>query len=167
MASYRSILVAYDGSPDAAAAVQHATTLAREQNACLVLVTVVPGPAFHPGVPGMVSPPRDLDREFNGTLRAATSRLPSDISVVSRLVRGKPATRIAEVAREHRCDLIVMGSRGRGRVRSALVGCTSAAVLRASTTPVLLVRSPDAAGAPSAATPAELDIVRVGLGADS
>jgi nucleotide-binding universal stress UspA family protein len=83
---------------------------------------------------------RDIERSFAASLHEAIEGVPVDVGVESRLVHGKPARRILEIAQEHRCDLIVMGSHGHGRLHGALIGCTSATVLRESTIPVLLVR---------------------------
>jgi nucleotide-binding universal stress UspA family protein len=149
MGCYRTILVAYDGSPEAQAAARHAGSLACDQHARLVLLTVVPNLAAHPVAPGTVAVARDIERDFAKTLRDITSEMPPDVGVESRLVHGKPASKILEVARELRCDLIVMGARGHGRLHDALTGCTSATVVRESQIPVLLVRT----ATPTAAEP--------------
>jgi nucleotide-binding universal stress UspA family protein len=60
--------------------------------------------------------------------------------VQTRLIRGRPARRILEVAEECDCDLIVMGFHGHGRLHDALVGSVSGTVLRESSRPVLLMR---------------------------
>jgi|SRR5581483_8006839 len=150
MGCYRTILVAYDGSPEAQAAARHAASLACDQHARLVLLTVVPSLAAHPVAPGTVAVARDIERDFAKTLREMTREMPLDVGVESRLTHGKPAAKILEVARELRCDLIVMGARGHGRLHDALTGCTSATVVRESQIPVLLVR----AGTPTEAVPA-------------
>ena len=64
------------------------------------------------------------------------------------LLKGDPAEVIAEFAKTGRVDLIVMGTRGRGRATAALFGSTSLAVLHATRVPVLVTR--DAASVPSA-----------------
>jgi nucleotide-binding universal stress UspA family protein len=138
MACYHRILVALDGSPDAEAALRHAATLARDQNARLTLLTVSPPPSAAAGA-GATQPPDLLD--LQGTiLREATAWLPEDIGVTTRLERGDPAETILRIAREEEPDLIVMGSHGRGRFRRALLGSVSERVLKASAVPVLLMR---------------------------
>lgn len=52
---------------------------------------------------------------------------------------GDPAVALLEVAERHHCDLIVMGARGLGFVRAALLGSVSQGVLRASKIPVTIV----------------------------
>lgn len=138
MACYHRILVAIDGSPDAEAALHHAATLARDQNALITLLTVAPPPATPIGA-GASAPPDLLDFHIR-LLREATDSLPADVGVTTRLERGNPAERILEIAREEDHDLVVMGSHGHSRVHRALLGSVSERVLKSSTVPVLLMR---------------------------
>ena len=54
--------------------------------------------------------------------------------------RGEPVEKILEVAKDRNCDLIVMGSRGYGTFKDAVMGGTARRVLRHAKIPVLLVR---------------------------
>jgi nucleotide-binding universal stress UspA family protein len=138
MSCYRNILVALDGSPDSAAALRHAATLARDQNARLTLLTVVPrGPS--PVGAGVPAPP-DLTELHQGIVRDALEALPRDISVTTRIERGDVGAAILRVAAEADQDLVVMGSHGHSRVRRALLGSVSERVLRDAAVPVLLTR---------------------------
>ncbi|MEA2151519.1 MAG: hypothetical protein QOD69_3349 [Solirubrobacteraceae bacterium] len=140
MGCYRTILAAVDGSADAAAALRHAASLARDQHARLVVLTVVPATPPPVASPGAVAPPAaDNDAAYARILREAVEPLPADVGVQTRIVRGRPARRILDVAQEAGADLIVMGFHGHGRLHHALIGSTSDAVLRASTVPVLLM----------------------------
>ena len=141
MGCYRTILVAIDGSPDAAAALRHATSLARDQHARLILLTVVPsGPPPTIGPAGAVAAPIDTEAMFARILREAVESVPQDVGVESRLVHGRPAKRIVEVAQGTGSDLIVMGFHGHGRLHHALIGSVSDSVLGATALPVLLMR---------------------------
>lgn len=51
---------------------------------------------------------------------------------------GDPAELIASTAKELGCDLIIMGSRGHGKVHSMIVGSVSSKVTQLATVPVLL-----------------------------
>lgn len=53
---------------------------------------------------------------------------------------GDPAQMVLEIAERYACELIIMGARGRGALRSALLGSVSQAVLQASPVPVTIVR---------------------------
>jgi nucleotide-binding universal stress UspA family protein len=136
MACYHRILVAVDGSADATAALGHAVTLARDQNALITLLTVAP-PTSKPIGVGASAPPDLLDAHEE-LLREATARVPGDVGVTGRLERGNPAETILRLAEDH--DLVVMGSHGHSRVHRALLGSVSERVLKASKVPVLLMR---------------------------
>jgi nucleotide-binding universal stress UspA family protein len=56
--------------------------------------------------------------------------------------KGNPVEVILRVAEEKNCDLIVMGTHGRGTLADAMLGSTARRVVRRSTTPVLVVRLP-------------------------
>jgi nucleotide-binding universal stress UspA family protein len=155
MGCYRKILVAVDGSADAAAALHHAATLARDQHASLIVLTVVPASPPQVAAPGAVAPSAaETDDAYGRILRRAVDALPADIGVETRIARGRPAKAIVEVALESRCDLIVMGAHGHGRLHHALIGSVSDAVLRVSDLPVLLMRAAHAAPAAEPASTA-------------
>jgi nucleotide-binding universal stress UspA family protein len=147
MGCYHQILVALDGSPDAEAALRHAVTLARDQNARLTLLTVAPPVATPVGA--AASAPPDLIDVHSKILREATESLPEDIGVTTRLERGDAAETILRVVREDGQNLIVMGSHGHSRFHRALLGSVSERVLRASAVPVLLMRAGKAAPVPA------------------
>jgi len=54
---------------------------------------------------------------------------------------GDPAHTIVDIAERHGCDLIVMGARGVGALRSALLGSVSNEVLHAARVPVMIVKA--------------------------
>jgi nucleotide-binding universal stress UspA family protein len=139
---YRTILVAFDGSRDAHAALQHAARLAGDQHARLVVMTVAPSPVCFTDVTGRAAVLADLEPDFIRELQEAVKALPPDISVESRLAHGDAARSILGVARECGCDLIVMGFHGHGRLHHALRGSVSDTVARESEQPVLLLRAP-------------------------
>jgi nucleotide-binding universal stress UspA family protein len=142
MGCYRTILVAVDGSPDAAAALRHAASLARDQHAKLIVLTVAqPAPAQVISPAAVLPPPIDPDDTFSRILRDAVDELPADVGVETQLTHGRPARRILEIADERDCDLIVMGAHGHGRLHHALIGSVSDKVLRVSRLPVLLMRA--------------------------
>ncbi|MEC8215479.1 MAG: universal stress protein [Cyanobacteriota bacterium] len=74
-------------------------------------------------------------------LNSAIERMALNPNGVNRLVReGDPKQTVLNVAEELSCDLIVMGSRGLGRLQSILANSTSQYVFQLSTRPMLLVR---------------------------
>ncbi len=74
-------------------------------------------------------------------LDSAINRMGLDRSRVTSLVReGDTKQTVLNVAEEQNCDLIVMGSRGLGRLQSILANSASQYVFQLSTRPMLLVR---------------------------
>jgi nucleotide-binding universal stress UspA family protein len=81
-----------------------------------------------------------LDR-FCENLRPGTNdhEAAMDETVVK---RGNPVAQILATAEEKHCDVIVMGTHGRGALVDAMMGSTTSRVLRRSKIPVLAVRLP-------------------------
>jgi nucleotide-binding universal stress UspA family protein len=155
MGCYQRILVALDGSRDAEAALRHAASLARDQHAKLLLLTVVPPCPPQILTPGGATPSHsEHEAAFRESLRRVVDLLPPDVGVEWRVGHGRPAPRILETAEACGCDLIVMGFHGHGRLHNALAGSVSGTVLRQSRLPVLLMRAPEPATAAVPATPA-------------
>jgi len=73
------------------------------------------------------------------SLRAAADRVPDDISVTTILTEQPIRQAILKRIEEGRHDVVVMGSRGRGTVRAAVLGSVSHHVLHHSPVPVLIV----------------------------
>ena len=59
---------------------------------------------------------------------------------------GDPAHTIIDIAERYRCDLIVMGARGNGALRSALLGSVSHEVLHSASVPVMIVKADEERG---------------------
>jgi len=89
--------------------------------------------------------PEDIAR-FHGknsdaALRASKKVLTdAHISYRERRLVGDPGVRIAKVAKEERPDLIVMGSHGRGALKSLFLGSIVTKTLAQTRVPVLVVR---------------------------
>ncbi len=56
---------------------------------------------------------------------------------------GEPVEEILDLVESSNCDLLVMGSHGRGTLADKLMGSTSRRVLRRCKKPVLLIRLPE------------------------
>jgi nucleotide-binding universal stress UspA family protein len=136
---YHHILVALDGSADSKTALRHAVTLARDQNAKLTLMTVVPHTPTPVG-PG-VAPPPETDESHSEIIKEALAEIPRDIGVTTRLEHGEIAETILKLVASDTYDLLVMGSHGHSRVHRALLGSVSHRVLHKAAVPVLMLRS--------------------------
>jgi nucleotide-binding universal stress UspA family protein len=64
----------------------------------------------------------------------------ADVAFREVCVTGDPPEAIARAAKRERCAMIVMGSRGQGSFRAALLGSVTAKVIAQSPVPVLTVR---------------------------
>lgn len=141
------ILVAFDGSTHARQALTEAIDLARTNHAALTVMTVMP--TTNPwALGGGYYVPVNLDeldqqseRNYQRVLDDAVNVVPGDIPVTSLLKRGPAAQAIVDQARAGNHDVIVMGSRGRGELRSLLLGSVSHRVLQSSPIAVLVIHA--------------------------
>jgi len=157
---FRRILVAIDGSDHARQALVEAIELARTTNAALTVMTVVPrtspwalGGGYY--VPAELDAlQRQAERNYERTLGAAIAAwIPDDMPVTGIVRRGAVAPTIVDqaVAGDH--DLVVVGSRGRGELRSLLLGSVSHDVLHSIPVAVLVVPAAGSAGVRARADP--------------
>jgi nucleotide-binding universal stress UspA family protein len=155
---FQNILVAIDGSPDADQALAQAIDLAESERARLTLFSavVMPPTAAYIGGGGGVAAAfaQNAATETEKILREAVELVPDGVSV-STVLSSEPV-RIAlihQITTGHH-DLVVMGSRGRGALRSVLLGSVSHYVLNRSPVPVLIVHAePERGLEPSAPVP--------------
>jgi nucleotide-binding universal stress UspA family protein len=132
---FRSILVPLDGTPDAAAAIPLARTIAQATGGAVHLLQVIPSPT-----PGGTSEAAAYLEPLAEELRSVDLRV--DMSVR----KGDPGSQIIGYARALAVDLIVMATRAIGQ--RSILALTSVArhVVTESPAPVLLLR-PGAIGA--------------------
>jgi nucleotide-binding universal stress UspA family protein len=95
----------------------------------------------------------DLMGDAGRQIRRQVDELPDDISVTTIVVSGHAAHEILAHLHHGQHDLLVMGTRGLGRVGSALLGSVSQAVLHEAELPVLVVRAPRAVATTQASAP--------------
>lgn len=145
----KKILFPTDFSTCSDAGLSHATALAKESGAKLIVLHVEePPPAYGAGEMYYGVPDPD-----NPTLRRMLADVkPTDSSVPyeHRLVIGDPASEIVAVADEEKVDLIVLGTHGRTGLKRLLMGSVAEAVVRKATCPVITFKAPHDAPAPKA-----------------
>jgi nucleotide-binding universal stress UspA family protein len=146
---FRNILVAVDGSAHANRALDEAIDIARGSRARLTIITGAAEPrtasmiALSSGAAAALGP--SLLEHAERVLRAAVERVPDDVSVTTVLTEEPIRPAILRRIEEGGHDLVVMGSRGRGTVRSAVLGSVSHHVLHHSPVPVLVVHADESA----------------------
>jgi nucleotide-binding universal stress UspA family protein len=155
---FRKPLLAYDGSPAADRALDAAIELASGSHGRLTILSAVvhiPYLAYTGAAPEAVAEVRktclgDAER----VLCRAVDRVPRGISV-TKITSSQPIEQaLLRQAREGDHDLVILGSRGHGPIRSIFLGSVDRTMLRRSPVPVLIVQPgsreaplPDQAGA--------------------
>jgi nucleotide-binding universal stress UspA family protein len=138
---FERILLAVDGSDHAVRAAKVAADLARRMESELWIVA-----AYDPIPPFLGEP--NMQEAINARLEDAQSILKAAKAVVgevaggvhTEMLEGSSAEAIIEVAKTRKSDLIVMGSRGLGRLAGLVLGSTSQKVVSHAPCPVLIVR---------------------------
>ncbi len=146
---YNRILVPTDGSDVAEAAVDHALSIARNNDAELHALYVADTNAISVSLgteqvdrirQGQFSEMTELREQAEAaTGYVADVAAEAGLEVVEHHAGGVPHRIIANYAEEHGIDLVVMGSHGRTGVRRALLGSVTERTLRSTRAPVLVV----------------------------
>ena len=135
--AYNRILLPVDGSEHSMHAVAHAVSLVREGGE-IVVATVLPP------IPNVIG--GDARKEAEEAVKTDASLIMDVIAKDNIACREKivlhtsTAEGIIETAEDMKCDLIVMGSRGRSDIEGLLLGSVTHKVLTLATVPVLVVR---------------------------
>jgi nucleotide-binding universal stress UspA family protein len=142
---FHSILVPVDGSPDAEQPLTEAIDLAESEHTRLTLITAVaqvPATTYGAasGLP-VAQLLEDAHVEAEAILQRARERVPDGLSVSAVLSEQPIRVALSRQIAHGYYDLVVMGSRGRGAVRAALLGSVSHYVLHHSPVPVLIVQA--------------------------
>lgn len=146
MGLYKRILVPTDGSDGMERVVAHAAEIAAVHGATIHVVYVV-NTASYAGLPMETSWEgidemlrRDAEASVEAARRIAEAR---GVPVETRVVKGSPSREIVEYTEREGCDLVVMGTHGRGGIDRLLLGSVAETVVRGSSVPVLTVRVGD------------------------
>jgi nucleotide-binding universal stress UspA family protein len=139
-----TILLATDGSAEAQLAARTAADLAQRTDSDLHVLTVGAGVP----ISATTSPAhfedvlRENRRQAEEVLKQEAKRIEESGATVNQthLKEGRAEEEIVERAEELGAGLIVMGSRGHSRLRRALMGSVSDAVVRHAHCPVTIVR---------------------------
>jgi nucleotide-binding universal stress UspA family protein len=141
LAAAGAVVVAYDATPEADAALDWAAPLAARLGSPLALWHVTA-----PTVPRRTSDPA-LYREFTSyihrvaerILAKGVERLPSGAAASTAVMEGEVGETLAHRAAAKPAALVVCGSRGYGPARTVLMGSTARSLLSHATCPVAVV----------------------------
>ena len=139
---FNHILLGVDGSAHALHAAKTAADLARNMKSDTLRIVV----AFDPVPPYLGEP--NLQTAISARMKEADIILQKALEAVgeipgevrTEILEGSPAEAILDVANTRKVDLIVMGSRGIGRLKGLLIGSQSQKVVQHAPCPVLIVR---------------------------
>ena len=140
---FKKILVPLDGSALAEAILPQVTELARVHAAELVILRVALAHAFPGADPteAQLHAVRDSEKYLEGVEQGLKG---GGLQVSSVVRYGHAAEEILDHSAFAGIDLIAMSTHGRTGVSRWVLGSVAEKVLRASTTPLLLVRAPGA-----------------------
>ncbi|MFC0865561.1 universal stress protein [Sphaerimonospora cavernae] len=135
------IVVGFDGSPESEAALAYAFEEAGLRGCRLRVVYgwQLPVHIYAPEIAYDMDEMRQAQADFvTGRITAWREKYPG-VETVPATVSAHPVTALVDASAE--ADLLVVGSRGRGAVRSFVLGSVSRAVLHHARCPVAVVRS--------------------------
>jgi len=139
---FDKILLAVDGSEQALHAAKVAGDLVRSVKASELRIVIAyePVPAYlgEPNLQNTINARMNESQDVLHEAETMVGEIPAEIH--SELIEGQIADAIINVAETRNCDLIVMGSRGLGRLAGALLGSNSQKVVSEAPCPVLIVR---------------------------
>lgn len=137
----KKILFPTDFSHTGDAAMEMATSLARDSGAKLLIVHVEEPPVAYGGGEMYYGIPDPATEDLKKMLEEVK---PSDPSVPyeHRLVTGDPPNAISRLAEEEEVDMIVLGTHGRTGFSRMLMGSVAEAVVRRANCPVLTYKQP-------------------------
>ncbi len=138
------ILLPVDGSDISLEAVRFAVRLARDGlDASVVLANVQEPASLYEML--VAHDAEVLDRisaeaGVHAMMQAEALLQQAGIAYEREVAKGDPAHTLVDILENYGCDLVVMGARGQGTLRSALLGSVSHEVLHAADVPVMIVK---------------------------
>ncbi|OPX84466.1 MAG: Universal stress protein [Pelotomaculum sp. PtaB.Bin104] len=144
---YNKILVPFDNSSQSFSAAQHALKLAMVSKATVTIFHVIQELLNEPEEKAKVRIGMDRDTIVNELKIKAQSMLDqlrerligNDIKIETSAAFGNPAREILKKAKIEGYDVIVIGSRGLGKIPGILMGSVSNKVCSGATCPVIVI----------------------------
>ena len=139
---FEKVLLAVDGSEHALHAARTAADLARAINSkdfrIVVAYDFIPPYLGEPNLQSAIDARMEESKSILQNAVKEVGELPCEVH--TELIEGSIAEAIIDVATTRKSDVIVMGSRGLGKLAGLLLGSTSQKVVAHAPCPVLIVR---------------------------
>jgi nucleotide-binding universal stress UspA family protein len=144
----RDVLIGYDGSDNAKLALRQAIEIAQATNARLTVMSVVPDVAATVQGAWLAGAnaqqlEHDMTEQVSATLEEAVSQVPEDVPVTKLLGHGHAGPALITAIDELGCDLVVVGTRGRGAMKALFLGSVTEHLVTHSSVPIVVVPPPD------------------------
>lgn len=137
---YQRILVALDGSKNSIRGLNNAIYLARQCQATITGIYVIPRPP-HPAFRSSRYPEKPRLRGAQNLMDFAKRHSAQNgIVFEQKIAFGDAGHTIVKFAKDKKYDIVVIGARGRSVVKEVFFGSVSNYVLHKSSTPVLVVK---------------------------
>ena len=141
---YNKILLPVDGSKNSEKAIKHATTLAIDEEAEIVILYVVdhrsltslPENALEDKELGEVVTQRVVD-QINGIIKETSPD--KTIKTEKLIVEGNPANIIIKAIEKKDIDVVVIANSGKNFVDRFLIGSVTERIIRCSTVPIVVI----------------------------
>jgi nucleotide-binding universal stress UspA family protein len=137
----QKILLPVDGSAHSHSAARYAVDMARMVSAEIILLHChrsFPSVLGEPYLQQVITDTHDRVAKMLAPFQQILSE--GGVSFSDRIMEGPAGPKIVTVADVEDCDLIVMGSKGKGNLEGLLLGSVTHRVLNAAPCPVLVVR---------------------------
>jgi nucleotide-binding universal stress UspA family protein len=150
MLQVNSILWPFDDSDSSVRALKTAVELAKQYDAKLYGLHVVPQVPVYTdtAVPLTSFDIEKYEQQLKDTAektlkKIVAEKVPEGVNVEPCVVMGKPSDAILNFAKEMKVDLIVMATHARGGISHLLIGSVTEDTIRRSEIPILVVPDPD------------------------
>ena len=135
------ILLPVDGSEHSMNASRYAVDLAKQMKAEIVLIhcyssfpTMMEGKVFEGVIDELKATANKVLDPYRELLKG------SAVPFTDEIIEGPTAEAINLLAKNEKCDIVIMGSRGCGDIKGLLLGSVTHRVLQTSPCPVLIIR---------------------------
>lgn len=140
----RRILVPFDFSVYSEKALTWALAMAERWRARILLLHVIPRPAYPPMLMGSMFDVVEFEARLQADAEARAREVVTQaghktVQIDTQVVIGEPFHDICRIAEQEKIDLIVMGSHGRTGLSHVLLGSVAERVVRHAPCPVLVV----------------------------